>query len=686
MEFWFQPDWNGNTNVTHTLFEAGRNFDDGMLLAIDGANNLRFIRWGDDHSTSGVEANVERGIGASGMGLVAGTWYHLAATWDDASRSMAYYLDGKLLGSLTNAVAIPSFSTSSMTLGAENGGANPALATLDEVRISNRARTASEILSDYNQNSTQAGPNQAILWNQVALQAIENDASTPEYASRGLAIMSASVYDAVNAIDATPGYYVTTTAPGGASADAAAASAAYTVLSYLYPAQQAFLNASFTNLLASIPAGHAKTDGESVGQSVANTIIALRQDDGSTNYVDYTPSSAPGDWQPTAPTYSPAENPQWATLKPFAMTSDTQFQPPAPPSLTSQDYASAVNETLNIGSVNSTTRTADETQIAQFWNDKAGTYSPPGHWNAIADAIAQQQGDSLSQDARLLAELNIAEGDAAIVAWNAKYLYNTWRPITLANGAGAAVNGEIETIANWTPLLTTPPFPEYVSGHSTFSGAAAEVLSSAFGDNFHFSATSVGLPGVTRTYTSFEQAAEEAGISRIYGGIHFTFSNTAALTSGRELGDYVLQAFSTTQDTTPPRITLNPGPSGGASKANVTVTGTVIDNLSGVASLAVSVDGASSLPLSFDPTTGVFSFATSFATDGSQEGAHAIEFHATDLAGNVSPSSAVAADARHQAAGALAFESPRGGRDGRNEPHWRGRRHGNGDHRPFLSF
>src|SRR5262249_8764201 len=149
-----------------------------------------------------------------------------------------------------------------------------------------------------------------------------------------------------------------------------------------------------------------------------------------------------------------------------------------------------------------TTRTADQTQIAKFWNDGAGTYTPPGHWNAIAEQVAQQQGDSLAQDARLFAELNVSLGDAAIACWDAKYTYNAWRPIQLAGAAGTAVTSQIETIANWNPLINTPPFPEYVSGHSTFSGAAATILTAVFGDNYSFTASSMGLSGVTRSYTS----------------------------------------------------------------------------------------------------------------------------------------------------------------------------------------
>ncbi|MFI5455338.1 MAG: Ig-like domain-containing protein [Isosphaerales bacterium] len=509
-------------------------------------------------------------------------------------------------------------------------------------------------------DSATGGVNQVIYWNQVQLQAIENDASTAEYASRGLAMVSAAVYDSVNAIDGTPGYYISLKAPADASADAAVAAAAYTVLSYLYPAQVSNFDSLLATDMAGIPDGQSKTDGMSVGQSVASAIIAMRANDGSTNYVAYTPGTAPDDWQPTAPAYMPAENPQWATLKPFAMTSDSQFRPGPPPALTSQEYADDVNYTLNIGSVNSTTRTADETQIAKFWNDGAGTYTPPGHWNAIAELVAQQQGDSLAQDARLFAELNIAEGDAAIVAWDAKYTDNSWRPIQLAGGAGTAVNSQIETIANWEPLINTPPFPEYISGHSAFSAAAAAILTAVFGDNYSFTASSFGLPGVTRSYTSFEQAAEEAGMSRIYGGIHFLFSDTAALTAGSELGAYVLQTFSTTSDQTPPAITLtNPASGSVTTSSNITITGTVLDNLSGVQSLQAQIDGGAFTPVSFD-AQGNFSQTTAFATDGTADGAHTVNFQATDVAGNVTPLVSVAMTLDTQAP-TLTLSSPLAG-------------------------
>ena len=499
------------------------------------------------------------------------------------------------------------------------------------------AGNMSQFQATIERDASAGGTNQVIFWNEVVLQAIENDGSTAEYASRGLAMVSAAVYDAVNAIDGTPGYYVTLKAPADASADAAVASASYTALSYLYPAQQTYFNSMLASDTAGMPTGQAMTDGLAVGQTVANAIIAMRQNDGSTNYVAYTPGTAPGDWVPTAPAFMPAENPQWAILKPFAMTSDSQFRPNGPPALDSQAWADAVNATLAIGEVNSTTRTADETQIALFWNDKSGTYTPPGHWNAIAEEVSQQQGYSLAQDARLFAELNIAEGDAAIVAWDAKYTYNTVRPITVAADADSIGNPQVQPIANWTPLLSTPPFPEYVSGHSTFSAAAATVLTAFFGSSYSFTATSVGLAGVTRSYTSFIEAADEAGESRIYGGIHFEFSNQDGLTAGAELGAYVLQTFSVTTDKSPPTITITSPPSGSVAAAgNITIAGVVLDNLSGVASFAMQVDGGSFQPVTFSPT-GTFSVPTTFATDGSADGAHTINFEATDVAGNVTP-------------------------------------------------
>ena len=459
------------------------------------------------------------------------------------------------------------------------------------VQITDAAGNTSQFALSVTRIAASATGNAAIQWNQVILNAIETDASTPEYASRALAIESIAVMNAVNALNGTPGYLYNLTAPADANANAAVAQAAHDVLAWLYPAQASTFDAVLASTLSAIPNGQAKTDGISLGSASAAKIIALRANDGyNTNIVD-TGGTGVGIWQPTGPGFAPAQDPQWANLQTFALNSPNQFTStlPGPPSLTSQAYADALNQTESLGAANSTTRTADQTQIAKFWSDGQGTYTPPGAWNAIADQAAESQGYSLAATAQLLGELNIAMADSAIAAWNVKYTDNTWRPITAIQNAHSIGNSAITQNSSWQPLLITPNFPEYVSGHSTFSAAAAEVLTSFFGANYAFSTTSSSLPGVTRSYTSFWDAANEAGMSRIYGGIHFSFSNTDGLTLGTEVGEYVLKVFSQTQDTTPPKIEINQ-PSGFATNANPTITGTVTDNLSGVAALGYTLD------------------------------------------------------------------------------------------------
>jgi hypothetical protein len=196
----------------------------------------------------------------------------------------------------------------------------------------------------------------------------------------------------------------------------------------------------------------------------------------------------------------------------------------------------------SLGRASGSTRTADQTEIARFWADGAGTYTPPGHWNQIAAEFSSAEDLSPGENARLFAALDAALADAAIVAWNAKYTANFWRPITAIRQADNDGNPDTVSEANWLPLLGTPPFPEYTSGHSTFSGAAAELLSAYFGDA-PFSTQSLGLPGVTRNFQNFSEAANEASRSRIYGGIHYSFSGADGLTSGRAIAREVLARF-----------------------------------------------------------------------------------------------------------------------------------------------
>jgi hypothetical protein len=212
--------------------------------------------------------------------------------------------------------------------------------------------------------------------------------------------------------------------------------------------------------------------------------------------------------------------------------------------LTSAEYTAAFNEVKALGGRGPTARTADQAVIAWFWDDGAGTVTPPGHWNRVAQTAARQRGLGLADSARLFAVLNVTLADAGILCWECKYGHSFWRPITAIHEADRDGNPATAPDPCWEPLLSTPGFPSYTSGHSSFSGAAARALADFFGtDAIAFSLESDGLPGVTRSYSGFWAAAQEAGRSRIYGGIHYEFDNSEGLRTGRALADYIAANF-----------------------------------------------------------------------------------------------------------------------------------------------
>jgi membrane-associated phospholipid phosphatase len=385
--------------------------------------------------------------------------------------------------------------------------------------------------------------NVVLQWNQLALDAIAQTKSNPLMGSRALAITQAAVYDSVNAIDRSfAPYFAHVQASHGASLEAAAAQAAHDTLAALFPSQAGTFDAALTADLVGIPPGRAR-QGTEVGHAVAQQILTWRSTDGSSAVVPYTPGTNPGDWQPTPPAFLPALGPQWPDVTPFAMSGGSQFRPGSPPALDSAQYAAAFNEVKDLGRVDSTTRTADQTQIALFWKDATGTSFAFGHWNTITQGVSAQRGLDVVADARLFALVNIATADAIISCWDAKYTYNFWRPVTAIRAADTDGNPDTEPDAGWTPLITTPNFPSYTSAHSTVSGAAAAVLTSVFGPGYHFTVGSEGLPGVTRSFGSFDAAAAEAGQSRIYGGIHFQFDNQNGLALGHALAQFVVGNF-----------------------------------------------------------------------------------------------------------------------------------------------
>lgn len=399
-----------------------------------------------------------------------------------------------------------------------------------------------------------------LQWNAIALDAIRTDRTAPPMAARDLAIVHVAIYDAVNSIDRQFAPYVSyVDAHPRASKEAAVAAAAHETLVALFPAQQATFDTKYTEALAAIADGTAETNGIAAGEAAAAQILAARTNDGAFDTVTYTSGTNPGDWVPTPPGFLSPVLPQWPEVTPFAMTTSDQFLPVAPPSLTSTEYAKALNEVKSIGSATSTTRTADQTAIARFWANGPGTSTPPGHWNVVAEIVSQNRGNSLEENARLFAMLNVALADAGISCWDAKYEYDMWRPVTAIREAETDGNAATAEDAAWTPLLTTPAFSTYTSGHSTFSGAGAAALKAFFGtDRVAFVLPSETSGVANRTFRSFTQAAEESGVSRIYGGIHFSFDNTAGLKSGGQIGRYVASKFFRA-NTLPPSTSFNNG-------------------------------------------------------------------------------------------------------------------------------
>src|SRR6266496_934388 len=369
-------------------------------------------------------------------------------------------------------------------------------------------------------------------WNNAALDAIRAGHTPPPIASRSLAILHVSIYDAVNGIDRThEPYLVQSEVPASASREAAASAAAHEALVNLFPAAASSFDTLYAAIPATIPDGPHKVAGMVWGEFVANQILAARANDGSDAIVPPPGGSGPGVWVPTPPAFLPYLLPQWGFVTPFAMSSSSQFRPPGPPSLDSEQYAADYNEIKELGAAVGSTRTEEQTQIGLFWADGLGTETPPGHWNSIAQTIADAQGNTLEENARLFALLNIAMADAAICAWDAKYTFHFWRPVTAIAFA--------EPELNWMSFIVTPSFPDYVSGHSTFSGAAATVLPLFYGtEDLPFATRSDSLPNVVRSFATCLDAAEEAAVSRLYGGIHFRSANEDGLQAGISIGEW----------------------------------------------------------------------------------------------------------------------------------------------------
>ncbi len=378
-------------------------------------------------------------------------------------------------------------------------------------------------------------------WNEIATRITTppNLNLAPPIQSRIYAMTHAAIHDALNAIDRrNESYALTSGLAAGASPEAAVATAAYNVLLHEVATQQGTLDDEYRAALALIADGDAKTRGVLIGQAAAAAIIALRANDGSTTLTPYTPGNEPGDWRPTPPGFLPALLPGWGHVSPFTLREGSQFRPE--PSdyfdVTSEAYTHDYDEVKSVGRAGSVTRTAEQSEIARFWYEA----SPPG-WNRIARNLAADQGLDLWSNARLFALVNFAVADAYISSFDAKYFYKFWRPVTAIRAGDT--DGNPNTIADegWSSFLTTPPIPDNSSGHAVAGAAVATVFAQFFNtDNIPFTTTS-GPPfvGITRSFDSFSQAAQENADSRVYAGIHFRGATRDGLRQGKQVGRFV---------------------------------------------------------------------------------------------------------------------------------------------------
>jgi membrane-associated phospholipid phosphatase len=387
-------------------------------------------------------------------------------------------------------------------------------------------------------------------WDAIMNDTVLAGGSSPWVTARAVAMVSGSVFDAVNGIK--PRYkplHVRPGAPRSSSQRAAAVQAAYAMLINLYPAQIASLTARRD---ASIAALASEENTKSIqagiawGQSVADSIWAWRLTDGFTPPpppflgvlgIEGTPAAV-GAWRPTPLANAPGAAPQFATMTPFVLQRPSQFRLPPPPALTSAEYAADYNEIKVMGSFAGSARSADQSDLALFW---AG--NTPVYWNRIASQIASDRSLSLSENAHLFALLNVTLADAAIACWDGKYRYVFWRPITAIRAGDTDGNPSTDADPTWTPWLDffptgTPAHPEYPSGHSTQSGSAAFILAAAFGDATPFTVTSNVRPG-TRAFPSFSAAVAEIADARVFGGIHFRTSCVRANLLGQAVANYV---------------------------------------------------------------------------------------------------------------------------------------------------
>lgn len=414
-----------------------------------------------------------------------------------------------------------------------------------------------------------ANVNTAFHWTDVALQALRDQLVPPPLASRALAMGHVAGFLAVNGIERRyESGYAIPDAPAGADPNVAYGVAAATAFAEHFQQPMLFDRMAFLN---HFPEGEAKTLGRDWGRRVGRFVVRLRTNDGAEpSKVNFYLGRYPRRhdalrWRPTAPmfdsgatepafreTYHRGLLPGFGHVKPWAVRSAEQFQAPDFPDPASPEFAREYVQVKELGASDSHVRTADQTQIAFYWEDGPWGVTPPGHFMIIAMQLYQHLPMQLVDQARALALTSVAVADAGITTWNSKYTYDIIRPETAIRYRAPKFHNPDPRVAeqrSWKSLIPTPPFPAYTSGHSAFGAAATKMVANIIGrDNVAFSKKAADtviwpdqLSGVTRHWRSLSQAADENGMSRIYGGVHWMADNIYALRAGRGIADYVFR-------------------------------------------------------------------------------------------------------------------------------------------------
>lgn len=385
-------------------------------------------------------------------------------------------------------------------------------------------------------------------WNEIAVQAVATGRPGP-IGIVDIALVQVAVHDAVQAIDRRfePYHAEIEGAPRGRRS-AAVAAAAHDVLVGIFPAQATTLDTTYYNYLADN--GLGDDPGILIGQQVAARILPLRRANPNPLPPPFVGGTGVGMWRPTPsylgnppapPPFAPMVTPWMGSFDPFTLTSPTRFRAPPPPAVTSDRYTRDYNEVKELGSLASTKRTAEQTDLAYFYSDNFPVQANRT-LRGIASKYLRRSGDS----ARLLALANLAIADSLITSWDSKVFYAYWRPVTAIQEGEA--DGNPATIGDpaWQPLINSPNYPDYTSGANCLTGALTRTLEHFFGtDRVAFEVTSLAPQAVqkVRKYSRFSDAARDVVDARILLGIHFRFADVAARDQGRSVADWTFNHF-----------------------------------------------------------------------------------------------------------------------------------------------